>query len=62
MGYNIFIIGYVTMNELKDIQSVCDCLGTWLGQIRSHNAVDFFDINRVAENVAATLLNLFYNL
>lgn len=50
------------MNELKDIQPVCDCLGTWLGQIRSHNAVDFFDINRVAENVAATLLNLIYNL
>jgi hypothetical protein len=50
------------MSELYDIQKVSDLLSFWLSQIRSRNAIDFFDINRVAENIAATLLNLVYNL
>jgi hypothetical protein len=48
------------MKELNDIQPVCDCLGTWLGQIRARSALDFYDINQVSENTAAALLNLVF--
>jgi hypothetical protein len=48
------------MKELNNIQPVCDCLGTWLGQIRARSALDFYDINQVSENTAAALLNLVF--
>ena len=49
------------MGELKDIQRVADLLSLWKAQIHTRNDVDFFDINRVAENISAKLLNLVYN-
>lgn len=49
------------MGELNDIQRVADLLSWWKAQIHTRNAVDFFDINRVAENISAKLLNLVYN-
>jgi hypothetical protein len=50
------------MKELNDIQTVCDCLGTWWGQIHTRAAQGLLDINRVSEDVAVTLLNLVFNL
>lgn len=50
------------MRELNDIQRVVKFLATWVAEIRFFNAVDFYDINRVAENVAVRLLNLVFKL
>jgi len=50
------------MKEHDELKRVGDCLGIWLGLIRSSNAIDFYDINRVSEDVASKLLNLVYDL
>jgi hypothetical protein len=48
------------MGKLEEIQRVIFLLGWWLARIKLNNCIDWFDINRVAEDLAAMLLNEIY--
>jgi hypothetical protein len=48
------------MGKLEEIQRVIFLLGWWLARIKLNNCIDWFDINRVAEDLAAMLLNGIY--
>ena len=48
------------MDRLEEIQRVIFLLGWWLARIKLNNCIDWFDINRVAEDLAAVLLNEIY--
>ncbi len=49
------------MSTEDEINRVVKLLALWVEEIRLSNAIDFYNINQVAENVAAKLLNLIYN-
>ena len=49
------------MIGLEELNRVLSLLSWWLMTIKSHNAVGFFDINKVAEGVALKLLNEIYD-
>lgn len=48
------------MSQMKEIQRVIFLLGWWLARIKLNNCIDWFDINRVAENLVSRLLNEIY--
>jgi hypothetical protein len=45
------------MIGLEELKRVLSLISWWLTTIKSHNAVGFFDINKLAEGVALKLLN-----
>jgi hypothetical protein len=49
------------MIGLEELNRVLSLLSWWLMTIKSHNAVGFFDITKVAEGVALKLLNEIYD-
>jgi WD40 repeat protein len=49
------------MIELTELSRVLSLISWWVDTIKSHNAVNFFDINKVAEGVALKLLNEIYD-
>ncbi|MCP4156655.1 MAG: SMEK domain-containing protein, partial [bacterium] len=48
------------MREFEELNRVLNLISLWLTSIKSHNAVGYFDINKVAEGVALRLLNETY--
>ena len=40
------------MAQENDIKRVNQLLAWWINQIQTHNYVDFYDINQIAENLA----------
>jgi 5-methylcytosine-specific restriction endonuclease McrA len=49
------------MIGMQELDRVLFLISWWLAAIKSHNAIGFFDINKVAEGVALKLLNEIYN-
>ncbi|UCH95259.1 MAG: toll/interleukin-1 receptor domain-containing protein [Candidatus Aminicenantes bacterium] len=49
------------MERQEDFQRIKRLISRWITEIRLHNAVDFYDINRVSEDIARQLLNKIYN-
>ncbi len=50
------------MNKQEYIHKVSELLGTWIAKIRLNTALDFYDINKVAEDLSCNLLNVIYDL
>jgi tetratricopeptide (TPR) repeat protein len=48
------------MNEISQINKAIKLLSLWVNKINLSSAIDFYDINKVAENLAANLLNEIY--
>lgn len=49
------------MSKKKDIERVIHLISWWLFKIKLNNCIDLFDINKIAEDLAAMLLNEIYN-
>lgn len=50
------------MTKQAELQNVLDSFSLWITTIKSHNAVNFRDINQLAEGLPAKLLNEIYGL
>ena len=50
------------MSTKEDIDRLVKLLALWLVEIRLYNDLNLYDINSLAENIAAKLLNLVYDL
>ena len=48
------------MRRENDLKRVIELITWWVLQVKSNNCVDFFDINRVSEDLALKLLNETY--
>jgi hypothetical protein len=48
------------MVAIEELNRVLFLISWWLSAIKSHNAIGFFDINKVAEDVSLRLLNEIY--
>ena len=48
------------MNEISQTHKAIELLSLWTNKINLSSAIDFYDINRVAENLATNLLNEIY--
>jgi hypothetical protein len=49
------------MNKRKEIDRVIHLLSWWLPKIKLNNYIEFFDINKIAEDLSLLLLNEIYN-
>jgi len=49
------------MNEMTQMIKARDLLVSWVRKIELSSAIDFYDINKVAENLCANLLNEIYD-
>jgi predicted NACHT family NTPase len=49
------------MSKIHTLDRVTELLGRWLSKIRLNNAISYFDINIVSEDLAAKLLNEIYD-
>lgn len=49
------------MNEESQTKKVIKFLSLWVSNINLNSSVDFYDINKVSENLAANLLNQLYD-
>lgn len=48
---------------MKNQIEVSECIGyitRWISEIRLHNAVGYYDINKISENLSANILNELY--
>ncbi len=52
VGYNLFMT-----SRADEMKRVMDHISTWLTRINTHNSLDYFDINKDAEDLATRLLN-----
>ena len=50
------------MGKEKELKLIADMLTIWQLRIHNRKALDFFDINRTAEDIAMMLLNEIYGL
>lgn len=50
------------MDKKQYIERVSELIAVWIAKIRLNTALDFYDINKVAEDLACKLLNLVFDL
>ncbi len=53
---------FVAMAMKDEIDRVIKLVSLWVTEIKANNYLDFYDINKVAEDLAVKLLNEIYNL
>jgi hypothetical protein len=50
------------MHREEEVKRVIELISLWITKIKGNNHLDFYDINRVAEDLARQLLNEIYDL
>jgi len=49
------------MKQQSEIQDIIHLISFWITEIKIHNAITFYDINKVSEDLACKLLNEIYD-
>ncbi|HOV27751.1 MAG TPA: SMEK domain-containing protein [Pseudobacteroides sp.] len=59
-AFGDYLKGVILLRNQKEINEITELITYWITQIRIQNAIGFFDINKISENLTMKLLNEIY--